>query len=175
MVITRTVETLALLNGWIASAAKRLAAALLVAMLAVVMLQVVFRYGLNSPISWTEELSKTLMVWSAFLIAPFAYREGINVSIDLFIESWSPLVRRIMETLITLLILWIVVIFLRESIYLAERGMKVRASSLPVPVGLFYAILPISFGCLLLCVFERLLKLALGFRTATARDEAGDQ
>lgn len=173
--ITRTVTTLALLNRWIASAAKRLAAALLVAMLAVVMLQVVFRYGLNSPISWSEELSKTLMVWSAFLIAPFAYREGINVSIELFMESWPPLVRRVMETVITLLILWIVVIFLRESVFLAERGMKVRASSLPVSVGLFYAILPVSFACLLLCVFERLLKLIISFRTATAHDEVGDQ
>lgn len=131
-------------------------------MLAIVMAQVAFRYGFNSPISWAEEVSKTLMVWAAFLVAPMAYRDGTNVSIDLFADALPPSLRRVSELVITCLVLWIVIVFLRESIPLVERGMSVSAASVPVPKGIFYAILPVSFSWLALVTIERLLGLCFG-------------
>ena len=159
--IESIVAVLARLNETIGRFAKNAAAVLLVIMLSVVILQVLFRYGFNSPISWAEELSKTLMVWSAFLIAPLAFREGINVSIDLFKDAWPRRVRLISELIIAFLILWIVSVFLWESIWLVGRGMKVSAASLPVATGVFYSILPVSFVALLLAVVERILCILL--------------
>lgn len=161
--IAGIVRVLARMNGAVGTLVQRIAATLLVVMLVVVVAQVVFRYGLNSPISWAEELSKTLMVWSAFLIAPYAYREGINVSIDLFKDSWPPLLRRISELLIALLVAWIVMVLFLESLPLVVRGMKVSAASLPVPTGVFYGILPVSFAALLLAIVERLLIILTEF------------
>ncbi len=160
--IEGAINALSWLNEAIGKLFKRVAAVLLMIMLVVVMLQVVARYGLNNPISWSEELSKALMVWSAFLVAPFAYREGTNVAIELFADAWPPLMRRISELIIAALILWIVVVFFRESVSLVARGMKVSASSLPVSIGVFYAVLPVSFACLFLAVVERLLRLVTG-------------
>lgn len=160
--IESIIQTLARVNGALGNVAKRLVAVLLVVMLAIVMAQVAFRYGLNSPISWAEELSKTLMVWAAFLVAPMAYRDGTNVSIDLFADAMPPLARRVAELVITALVLWIVVVFLLESVPLVERGMSVSAASLPVPKGVFYAILPVSFVWLVLVAVERFLRLCVG-------------
>ena len=131
--VRKIIAALASVNDALGRFAKIVTAALLVVMLAIVIMQVVFRYGLNNPIGWAEEISKTLMVWSAFLIAPVAYRDGINVSIELFADALPALARHISEIIITLLVLWIVVVFLIESVPLVERGMKVSAASLPVP------------------------------------------
>lgn len=170
--VRKAIAALARVNDALGRFAKNLTAGMLVVMLVIVMLQVVFRYLLNSPIGWAEEVSKTLMVWSAFLLAPVAYREGINVSIDLFADALPALLRRILEIVITLLVLWIVCIFLLESLPLVERAMKVSAASLPVPKGVFYAILPLSFAWLVLATIERLLILATDFPVASPADSA---
>lgn len=74
-------------NQWVGKAAVMLAAALLAAMVVMVIAQVFFRYVLNDSLGWTEELAKYLMVWVACLVAPWAYRENLNVSIQMFSES----------------------------------------------------------------------------------------
>ncbi|MEL7028653.1 MAG: TRAP transporter small permease, partial [Pseudomonadota bacterium] len=139
-------------------AGRDLAGGLLVIMTAVVMLQVVARYGFNNSLPWTEEFSKTLMVWTAFLVAPWAYRHGANVSIEIFSDAFPRLLRNLLLVAITGLVLWIAAVFFIESLAFVERGMNARAASLPVATGVFYIIVPISFAALFLTGCEHLLR-----------------
>ena len=100
---------LARLNEWLCNAARNIAGLLLVAMVVIVILQIVFRYVLNDSLSWTEEVSKTMMVWTAFLVAPWAYRVGANVRIEIFVDEFPDAMRRLMAIALNLLVLWIVV------------------------------------------------------------------
>ena len=104
------------LNHAVAVAARSVAAVLLVIMTAIVLLQVFFRYGLNNSLSWTEELAKIMMVWMAFLVAPWALRQGVNVSIDMFVDALPRRLRLAFEVILQLLILWIVGVFFLESL-----------------------------------------------------------
>jgi len=58
-----------------------LAKAALVGMVAAIAVQVVARYGLRSPPSWTEELARYLMVWGGLLGASVAFRRGIDPAV----------------------------------------------------------------------------------------------
>ena len=58
-----------------------LAKAALVGMVAVIMLQVVSRYGLRQPPVWTEELARYLMVWGGLLGATAAFRRAADPAI----------------------------------------------------------------------------------------------
>lgn len=58
-----------------------LAKAALVGMVAAIALQIVARYGLQSPPSWTEELARYLMVWGGLLGASAAFRRGIDPAV----------------------------------------------------------------------------------------------
>ncbi|MGF1544173.1 MAG: TRAP transporter small permease [Parvularculaceae bacterium] len=158
----RAVDALGRVNGAVGEAGRRAAAALLGFMMAAVILQVVARYALNNSLSWTEEFSKTLMVWSAFLVAPWAYRTGANVSIDMFAEALPGAAQRVLDAAITVLVLWIVGVLFIESFAFIERGMTIGAAALPVRVGWFYLIVPVSLGSLFLVGLERLARLALG-------------
>lgn len=53
------------------------------AMIAIVTLQVVLRYGANASIDWSEEVSRLLFVWCMFLAIPLGIREGAHVGIEL--------------------------------------------------------------------------------------------
>jgi TRAP-type C4-dicarboxylate transport system permease small subunit len=58
-----------------------LAKAALVGMVGAIALQIVARYGLRSPPSWTEELARYLMVWGGLLGASAAFRRGIDPAV----------------------------------------------------------------------------------------------
>lgn len=144
-------------NEAIGVGGRNIAGALLVAMTGVIVVQVVSRYVFNNSISWTEELSKSLMVWTAFLVAPWAYRHGANVSIDMFAEALPFRVRATLTLTITTLTIWILAIFFIESLPFVARGMHNRSATLPVPSGLFYLILPVSLGAMIAVGIERFL------------------
>ena len=59
-----------------------LLAAMLVTMLAMVLLNVILRYGFGTGISASEELSRTLFVWITFIGAVVATREGTHLGVD---------------------------------------------------------------------------------------------
>lgn len=164
--LLEAIRFLGAVNERIGRAGRLLAGAMLAAMTGVVMLQVVARYGLNNSLSWTEEFSKTLMVWTAFLVAPWAYRHGANVSIDMFVDAMGARMQTLLRLIITALILWIVAVLFLESFPFIERGFKARASALPVSTGVFYLIVPISLAALFSVGCEQFLREVAALRGA---------
>jgi len=171
----RVLTHLARVNSVTCNAARNLAGLLLVAMVVIVILQIVFRYVLNDSLIWPEELSKTMMVWTAFLVAPWAYRNGANVRIEIFRDEFPPLLLRISKLLINLSILWIVYIFFFESFGFWGRGLTVRADSVPIQVAWFYSIVPVAFLLLLLVGVEQTIRCLLTLLHPTEDWEIPDQ
>lgn len=154
----RVLALLAKVNETVCGAAKNLAGLLLMAMLLIVVMQIVFRYVLNDSLVWSEELAKAMMVWTAFLVAPWAYRIGANVRIELFIDEMPLVFRNSLTLLLNALVFWIVAVFFWESVGFWQRGLTVRADSLPFQVAWFYSIVPITFAFMVLVGAELLLR-----------------
>jgi TRAP-type C4-dicarboxylate transport system permease small subunit len=83
-------ERVALGLGRLATVALWLAGAALVAMTALIMAQVVFRYMLNSSIVWSEPAAVILMGWFIFLGAAVGIREGYHLSFEILLYVLSP-------------------------------------------------------------------------------------
>ena len=143
-------------NYWVARLARDGAGLLLVFMLCFIIAQVVFR-EFNNSLSWTEELSKFAMVWVACLVAPWAYRENLNVSIQMFADALPMSLRRLTEFLINALVVFIAYRFLIESIDFWQGGLSISASSVPLSLAVFYSCVPFAFAAILLVAIERLL------------------
>ena len=63
------------------------------ALFGVFMLQVVFRYLLNDPLSWTQEVAEILYVWIVCVGSATIVGEREHVSFSLFYSSVRPPVR----------------------------------------------------------------------------------
>jgi TRAP-type C4-dicarboxylate transport system permease small subunit len=146
------------LNYALASAAKNLAGGLLALMLGMILAQVFFRYVLNDSLAWTEELAKFAMVWVACLVAPWAYRAHLNVSIQMFADALPAILRRITELMITLLVMVICGIFFLQSLEFWQTGLSINASSVPVKLAYFYSCAPFAFGSICLVGLEKLIE-----------------
>ena len=71
------------LGLWLARRAENVAAAMLAAMFAAFLLQIVFRYALNLPIGWTHEISVILWVWLVLWGAAFVVTEREEIRFDI--------------------------------------------------------------------------------------------
>lgn len=55
--------------------------------MAVIMgIQIVCRYLFNNSLTWSEELTRCMFVWSTFLSISYCIRKDISISIDMFVK-----------------------------------------------------------------------------------------
>lgn len=73
-----------------------LVVAILASMSCLVFLNVVLRYGFNSSINVTEEVSRYLFVWLAFLGAILAFKENQHVSVIMLTGKLCPFNRMLL-------------------------------------------------------------------------------
>jgi hypothetical protein len=70
-------------------------ASLLVGTVAIAFVQVVFRYLLNSALSWPEEMARFAFVWFVFLAAAMVTRRSRHIVIDLLPRALGPRALRV--------------------------------------------------------------------------------
>jgi len=125
------------------------ALALLVDVL-VVFVSVIFRYFLHSPLEWSEEVARALMVMLVFFGAAGAMGRSQHVGIDsmrgVFPKSWQPFVVRLCD--------WIVA-FVSVALAYTSALLLIESQAQTTPTGLPQALLviPMTVGCTLLALF----------------------
>ncbi len=76
-------------SGILARCTEIVVMVLMAFLVVVVVASVVFRYVLISPLTWSEEVGRYVMIWLGFLAASLAVRDGLHVGVD-FVVQWSP-------------------------------------------------------------------------------------
>ena len=71
------------------SALSALICAIIAVLLAIMVTQIVFRYGFNSSLIWAEEVCRYLLIWVSFLAAFAAYERGEIASVT-FVRDLLP-------------------------------------------------------------------------------------
>jgi TRAP-type transport system small permease protein len=156
------IRGLGAVNVGLTRTAGLIATGLLMAMLGVVMIHVIYRYVLGDSFGWTEEVSRTMMVWMAFLYFPMAHRQGLNVSLDLLIGAIKgTFAFRVIGLLIEIAVLVLLLGAIWYSWGITARAATSRTLALQIPLNYVYMIMPIGFAMVALCSVERILKLAV--------------
>src|SRR3954453_19780912 len=142
---------------WIVDA---LAALLLAADLAVVLASVFYRYVLNAPLEWADDVARALMVAFSFFGAAAALARGENVGVVFFVEKLPPGIRRMVEAAGSLIV---VITAISVAVYSLQLGQmtvgQTTGSGLPSEIG-FY---PMGVGGIFMGIFalDRLRRLRL--------------
>ncbi len=129
------------------TALSNLLALLMVAMVLDVLWQVISRFILADPSSYTEELARFLLMWVGLMGAAYAYRKHSHLSLDLVINAVS------MKSRIRLnrFIQCITFIFVLSAMVLGgyklmslTLSLKQHSAALGLPMGWVYACIPMS-------------------------------
>jgi TRAP-type C4-dicarboxylate transport system permease small subunit len=117
----------------------------LVLVLAVVgALQVFSRYVLGSAYSWTEELSRFMLIWLVVIAAAVEINRGGHICVTMLTEKFSLPSRRRLDQISLLFILGFSAVLMYYGYQLAMRTMAQRASTLPLSIGAVYLALPVG-------------------------------
>ncbi|MGH1477128.1 MAG: TRAP transporter small permease [Geminicoccales bacterium] len=152
--LERGIMLIARINQVTCLAGRHIGWVLIGLMTLIILLQVFFRYVLGSALTWSEEVARFMMIWMTFLIAPVAYRHGVNVSLDFFASRIKGRTKDMLSIVLNLLIILFLAIFFFESFGLIERGLKLKASTVSIPMAYIYMVLPISFFLMFLVALE---------------------
>lgn len=117
--------------------------------------QVVSRFALSQPSTWTEEFMRRLLIWCVMFGVVVAFRRGALVSVDLMLRTargaWLTCVRTLV-TGVSLLFLLVLVWFGTE---LAWRVRFQTFASVDVSMAWAYAALPVGAALALLAVLAQ--------------------
>ena len=92
--------TLLATGRWLRRRAENLAALMLATMFVCFILQILFRYVLNYPVGWTEEVSTMMWIWGVLWGAVFVLDEKDEVRFDIIYSAVKERTRRVF-TIIT--------------------------------------------------------------------------
>jgi TRAP-type C4-dicarboxylate transport system permease small subunit len=125
-----------------ARATDALAIILFVAMFACVLAQVFFRYFLDSPLTWSDELARYLFVWCAFLGWVIAARRRSHLAVAIGRERMSPRAQAALKLVGALAAVGFAGVLVWHGVRIAERNWDVETTALVISVGVVYAVVP---------------------------------
>jgi TRAP-type transport system small permease protein len=125
----------------------------LAVMVVLVFGNVVLRYGFNSGITISEELSRWLLVWLTFLGAIVAVREHAHLGVDTLVRKLGPTGKRICFIVNYCLMLFADWLLLKGSWLQTLINIDDRAPATGLSLGIFYmagVVFGVSAGIMLL-------------------------
>lgn len=130
---------------WLATNLEEVVTAVLLAvMIGSVGLGVFFRYVLQSPFSWTEEVVLICMVWMVFLGASIATKHREHIVIDFVIALVPRTVARVMEIVSVIIIIAVLAVMVWQGFVLVDRTRFVTTTALGIPTMYLYLAIPCS-------------------------------
>ncbi|HEX7551113.1 MAG TPA: TRAP transporter small permease [Candidatus Methylomirabilis sp.] len=117
---------------------------------AVVFLQVVFRYVLQQPLYWSEELPRYLLIWMSFLAAALAQKNEAHINITLAVTPFPTAVQRGIRLLANLVILGFLGVLVYSGSLVTRITAAHRSTALQIPMAVVYAALPVGAALMML-------------------------
>jgi len=128
---------------WLAISTGAVTAILLFGMFAIVILGVVFRYVIQAPLQWTEEMARFLMLWSGFIGMNVAMYHRQHLAIDSLLVILPGWLTRILGYICDVLILYFLIILINRGYAMTTRTMM-QASSMEFSMYWIYMAVPLG-------------------------------
>lgn len=138
--------------------------------------QIFFRFVLNTPLTYTDEIAQIALTWLTFLGAAWIYRSHGHITVDLIDfdkpKSTSIVVLKIFGECIVATILVTLLILVFD---VAPMALKLRLGTLEL-TRFFMHFLPLGLGCAAICIFalEHILQTLTG-RFSSVDFQRGDK
>lgn len=132
------------------------------AMVVIIFAQVIFRYVLVMPLSWSEELARFLFVWATFLGASIAFYDNSHIRVSFFVDSVRNVrARGVVMLLADAFSIMFLTMYVTEGMTISSRILDMGQTSASMEwlsIGVVYLAIPIGSLCMLLNVLMYTLR-----------------
>ncbi len=132
-------------------AAKFLLGACIAAIVLVTVAAVWWRYVLDNPLSWVEQVSNMIFIWIVFIGAAVLYRQNLHIGVDAFLYMLNEKNRAIWKWVIEALNLVFIIVLFIYSLKLTIQVMPNASGALDISPAFYYVAAPIS--CLMMMIY----------------------
>lgn len=129
---------------------------LLIIMTLAVFAQVIFRFVLEQPLAWSEELSRYLMIWITFLGASLAIEKKAHPMIEIFARLLPGRIQKMVQVIAMLFSSVFYSLLIYFGSQFAARSFGQLTPAMGLPIGYVYLIIPISGVLLLISSFAQI-------------------
>ena len=131
---------------------------LLSAMFVIINLQVFFRYFLNLPLDWSEEISRLFLIWMTFIGSSVAVKRNEHLMVEMFINKFPPRLRSHWLRGLRIVSILILLMIIVSSFELLDMTRNQPSAILGFPTSLFFLSLPIGFLLMIVYLFNQILR-----------------
>lgn len=112
----------------------------------VVFIQVVFRFVVKASLPWSEELSRYLLVWTAFLGGAYGVRQGAHIGVEAFALLLPKKVQKILAIFVMIISIGLCVVICKYGFTIVQTQLSKGQLSpaMRIPMGYMYAAIPIG-------------------------------
>ncbi len=137
--------------------------ALLLGILALAFVQVIFRYVLGSPLTWSEAICCYMYVWMVFVGSAVVMLGEGHLTLTFFLDRMPHKIQPYMRVAANLLVLFILVlIFLKEGIYLTKLTSGQISATVRITLNWVYVAIPVGGLLMGVNIVRKTVKLLIG-------------
>ena len=122
----------------------------------IIIIQVIARYGLNSSLTWADEVLGFLLVWITFIGAALAMNDNSHISTDILMEIVPSSLKWAANILIDCFVLVFLIVFVWFSSVICTKMFENYTVSITIRMAYVYSILPIAGVFMILSVLRRI-------------------
>ena len=134
-------------NNFCAKVVKGIVSISIAAQILVIFCGAFWRYFLNSPLTWVDEMASLLLVVISFMGCYIALVNGSLARIELFIGKFKGAARRVVYVISELasLFLIIMVVIYGSKLFLLPTSLHQKTPGMFVPLWIFYGLIQLMF------------------------------
>jgi len=117
-----------------------------------IIVAVVFRYILNAPITWYEELCRVLFIWIAFFGAAIGVKRNAHFGIMIFIEKMPIKMRHLTSIVSEIVSILVCAVLVYSSYRITAMAFKHTFHQLQIPVGWLH--IAVTISALLMAIYS---------------------
>ncbi len=129
-------------------------AALIALSVLLIALQIIFRYALGKPLTWTEQLARYVFIWVCMLGVPVAVYKGATFSFDLVVKVLPAKVREVIKILVSLINMFFSSYWCYWTVQLVEKGGWRMTEGVKVKMGVLYSAQVVCALCLFVIILS---------------------
>ncbi len=140
---------------------------LFTSLIALCLLQILFRFVVNFSLSWTEELARYIFILLVYIAASLAIAKDAHVRVEIIDSFVQGKHKYYLDQLVS--IVWAIFIFYigYEGIAIATEALDIEqvTPAMELPAGIVYAMIPVCFTLMTFRLIQRIYRRYREFKS----------